>query len=232
MIKDFIEKCNSLGINLSESQLESFENLYNFLITENEKYNLTTIIEKEQVYFLHFLDSLVGINYIPKNSNVLDVGSGGGFPALPLKIARDDINLTMVDSVTKKVNYLNSAISLLKLDNAIALHTRIEDLAKTEKRGSYDVVTARAVARLNTLCEYCLPLVKINGLFIAYKSFSDEEVKEAANAIKILGGDLLETVSVDILPDHRRTLIIIKKVYETPKKYPRGKNKERTNPII
>lgn len=232
MIKDFIEKCNSLGINLSESQLESFENLYNFLISENEKYNLTTITEKEQVYFLHFLDSLVGINYIPKNSNVLDVGSGGGFPALPLKIARDDINLTMVDSVTKKVNYLNSAISLLKLYNAIALHTRIEDLAKTEIRGSYDVVTARAVARLNTLCEYCLPLVKLNGIFIAYKSFSDEEVKEADNAIKILGGELLETVTIDILPEHRRTLIIIKKVSETPKKYPRGKNKERTNPII
>ncbi len=232
MIDVFSKKCNDFGIELSEKMLQNFETLYNFLVSENEKYNLTTITDKEKVYFLHFLDSLAGCSYIPKSANVLDVGSGGGFPALPLKIVRDDITLTMVDSVAKKVNYLNAASNVLSLDNAVAIHSRIEDLARTEKRENYDVVTARAVARLNTLCEYCLPLVKIGGVFIAYKSYSDEELKEAENAIRILGGKLEKIVSVDILPDLTRTLLIIRKVSSTPVKYPRGKNKERTAPIM
>lgn len=232
MLTKFIKKCNELGVELSEKQLELLDFLYNRLVFENEKFNLTTITEKEDVYFLHFLDSLAGVPYIPENANVIDVGSGGGFPAIPIKIARDDITLTMVDSVTKKVNYLNTTVSSLSLENAHAIHTRIEDLARTEKRESYDVVTARAVAKLNTLAEYCLPLIKINGLFIAYKSYSDEEIKEAENAIKILGGKIEEIISVDILPDHTRTLIIIRKIEPTPKKYPRGKNKERTSPIV
>lgn len=232
MTEYFVEKCKNFSLDVSKETLSKFESLYEMLIEENKKYNLTAITEKDKVYLLHFLDSLSASPFIPENSSLCDVGSGGGFPAIPLKLLRDDLSVTMTDSVTKKVNWLNTVCSHFSLQNCRAIHTRIEDFSRSTARESFDVVTARAVAKLNTLCEYCLPLVKIGGIFIAYKSFSEEELKEASNAIKILGGKLKSVENVSISDDYTRTLIIIEKISQTPTKYPRGKNKERTNPIV
>ena len=229
----FIEKTKEMGLDLNDTQIANFDFLFNRLVEENQKYNLTSITDEINVTKLHFLDSLPSVKFIKENANVCDVGTGGGFPALPIKIARPDISMTMVDSVNKKINYLNETASLLNMDNTIAFHTRVEDIARGKLRESFDVVTSRAVAKLPTLLEYCLPLVKIGGIFIGYKTDVTEELELAKNAIFLLGGKLTEVVEVsDVNEDIKRTLVIITKVSNTPKQYPRGLNKERTDPIL
>ena len=209
---------------------EKFEQYYNLLIEWNEKFNLTSITEKDKVELLHFKDSILPCELIPKNANVLDIGSGAGFPAIPLKIVREDLNFTMVDSVNKKVTFLSEVIQRLGLKNIIAVHKRIEELNKQEK---YDVVTSRAVAPLNVLCEYCLPFVKKGGFMLAYKSSNvQDELKEAKNAIAILGGDEAEIKEIQLNDEIKRTFVIIKKVKDTPNSYPRGGNKPRLKPIV
>ena len=232
MNSSFIENCSKFGVFPTNDELEKFERLYRRLVEENEKYNLTAITEKEKVYTLHFLDSLSANPFIKKNSSLCDVGSGGGFPALPIKITRPDVSVTMTDSVNKKVVFLNETAKALSLSDCVAIHTRVEEFSRSKSRESFDIVTSRAVARHNTLCEYCLPLVKIGGIFIAYKSDCEYELFEAKKAIEILGGKLLSIQSFDINGEYKRSLVIIEKIKETPKNYPRGKNKERTSPII
>lgn len=249
---------------------DKFDIYYQILISYNEKVNLTAITEKEDVYIKHFLDSVLGYNFIPKNATVVDVGTGAGFPGLPLKIVRDDINLTLVDSLNKrleflnelttklgyKTNYINSENvqknlktiknnqNLAKLNDNLNIfnknvntiyivHSRAEDFCKL-KRECFDVAVARAVARLNTLLEYLLPLVKVGGIVLAYKgSSSEEELVEAKNAIKILGGEYLKTLHFD-LPNNmgERNIIVIKKIKDTPKIYPRDKNLPKLKPLI
>lgn len=232
MNTNFIEKAKSFGIDIDDNALDTFEKLYLHLIEENEKFNLTAITDREKVYLLHFLDSISSASFIPKNAKLCDVGSGGGFPALPLKIVRSDIDLTMLDSVNKKVNFLNETVALLNLKYAVAIHSRIEDFARTDKREYFDVVTSRAVAKLPTLLEYAMPLVKVGGIFIAYKTDVTNELSESKNAIKVLGAKLTNTVNIDISPFVTRTLLIFTKVKVTPKEFPRGKNKERLTPIL
>ena len=218
--------------NLIKSQAaEAFEGLFCLLTEHNKMYNLTSITDREGVYSKHFLDSVCGESFFPFGADVCEVGSGGGFPSLPLKIIRPDLKFTLIESTGKKCGYLQTAVDKLGLDNMKVVNGRAEELAVDNLyREKFDVCTARAVARLNTLCEYCLPFVKTGGTFVAYKGDCDGEVEEARNAIKILGGSLEDVVKFEINGE-KRSLVIIKKVASTPKKYPRGRGLERKRPL-
>lgn len=221
------------GIVLTEGQKENFYKYFQMLVEWNNKFNLTTITSPTEVIYKHFLDSVMSIQFIPNGAKVLDIGAGAGFPSLPIKILRPDIKLVMLDSVNKKVIFLQEVANQLNLQNINALHTRAEDLAlKKDYRETFDIVVSRAVSRLNTLCEYSLPFVKIGGKMIAYKSVdTQEEVSEALTAIKILGGDKPKVQDVSF-EDANRTLVLINKKNITPLKYPRGGNKPRLQPLI
>ncbi len=206
-----------------------FEIYYKMLVEWNEKFNLTSITEREEVYSKHFADSLLGCEFIPDNAEMLDVGAGAGFPSLPLRIVRSDIKLTMLDSLQKRIFFLNEVIEYLGLSDVSAVHSRAEDFVRKE---SFDVVVARAVAPLNVLCEYCLPFVKKGGIFLAYKAdVCEDETIAAKKAVEILGGSepIIEKRELDC--DTVRSLVVIKKITSSPSKYPRGKNLPRKNPL-
>ena len=215
---------------INEEQL--FEKFFVLLTEYNARFNLTAITEREEVFEKHFLDSVTGGSLIPQNASVLEVGSGAGFPSLPLKILRKDLNFTLVESTGKKCEFLKVAVKELGLSGVTVLNERAEMLARdTKYREKFDICCARAVARLNTLSEYCLPFVKVGGSFLAYKANADEELGEAESAIHKLGGRT-ETVFHYSLPNHgNRTLILINKEKHTPSLYPRGQGKERKNPL-
>lgn len=221
------------NIFLNDKQSNLFFNYYLLLKERNEKINLTSITQEDEVIEKHFLDSVVSLKFLPQNARIIDLGSGAGFPGVPLKILREDVDVTLVDSVNKKVNFLNEVISKLKLNKIIAVHTRIEDFANNLKfREKFDVVVSRAVSRLNTLCEYSLPFLKTGGVLIAYKSVEVEsEIIEARRAIDLLGGKLEKVENIPF-EKMQRNLVFIKKIEATPKKYPRSGNKPRINPII
>ena len=212
---------------------EKFQRFSEILTEFNQKYNLTAISDEKEVYIKHFFDSIYPQKYFSEGSKVVEIGSGGGFPSVPLKIVRDDLNFTLIESTGKKCEYLKHVVDNLGFYGVQVLNIRAEDGGKDKYlREKFDVATARAVARLNTLCEYCLPFVKIGGKFIAYKGDADEEIKEAENAIKTLGGEVEKVEKYD-LPEGfgRRTVIVIKKVKSTPGKYPRGRGLERKKPL-
>ena len=222
------------GFILSENQQKQFEKYYNLLIEWNEKINLTAITEEKEVIYKHFLDSVYGAKYIPQNAKIVDIGVGAGFPSIPLKIIRPDLNFVLIDSLSKRINFLNEVINELKLTNVTAIHARCEDLAiKIEYRESFDVAVARAVAKMNTLAEYMLPFVKIGGYMIAYKGAGvQNEIDEGQKAIEILGGqvDDMFTYSLGEYASNH-TILCIKKICATPKKYPRNGNKPKNSPI-
>ena len=221
---------NKYQINLTEEQLKKFEKYYELLVFYNEKFNITAITENSEVYKKHFVDSVLGVDKVC-GQTLIDIGSGGGFPAIPIKIVKEDIKLTMLEATGKKCEFLKTVVKELGLNNVTVINGRAEDLAKKEEyREKFDVCTARAVARLNSLCEYCMPFVKVNGTFVAYKGDSKEEVVESQNAIKILGGKIKEVVEYN-LDDASRSLVCIEKIKNTDKKYPRGNGKERKNPL-
>lgn len=216
-----------------EQKREQFDAFYKLLLSYNERYNLTAILEEREVYYKHFVDSLAGQPLFIKGASVLEVGSGAGFPSVPLMIAREDLKFTLVESTGKKCEFLRAAVDKLGL-NAEVIHTRAEELAKSgAHRENYDVCCARAVARLNTLAEYCMPFVKKGGLFIAYKGEATEELAQAKRALAVLGGGETE-VSRYSLPEGfgERTLVCVEKSKETPLQYPRGQGKERSRPIV
>jgi len=218
---------------IRDTYKEEFDKLSTMLVDNNKKFNLTAICDDEGIFYKHFLDSIVGENYFKNGACVAEVGSGGGFPSLPLKIVRKDLKFLLIESTGKKCNYLKDAVKSLNLDNVEVLCARAEDAARVNKyREKFDIAEARAVARLNTLCEYCLPLVKVGGKFIAYKGDCAEELEEALKAVKVLGGELEKVEKYELPNGDKRTLIIIKKVAPTPLKYPRGQGKERKSPII
>lgn len=226
-MKELFKKYN---IDINEKERLLFNNYYNDLIEKNKVMNLTAITEKNEVYTKHFLDSVLSLKNIKDNSKLLDVGSGAGFPGIPLKILNNTLDITLLDSLNKRVNFLNEEIEKLGLSNIKAVHGRAEDYINVS-RETFDYVVSRAVARLNTLLEYCLPYVKLGGYFIAYKSMdTDEEIDESKNALNILGGKI-EKVDKINLEGNDRTLIYIKKVKNTPKKYPRGQNKPKSLPL-
>ena len=218
------------GISLSDEQLDRFEAYYKLLVYYNEKFNITAITEKEEVYKKHFIDSLIGVDKI-SGKTLIDIGSGGGFPALPIKIYNENLSVTMVEATGKKCEFLKAVINELGLKGAQVINDRAELLIKKENmREGFDICTARAVARLNTLAEYCMPFVKVGGQFIAYKGDATEEIKEAENAIKILGGKINSSEESELF-GAKRQIVVIDKIKPTDKKYPRGNGKERKNPL-
>ncbi|MBE5744972.1 MAG: 16S rRNA (guanine(527)-N(7))-methyltransferase RsmG [Clostridiales bacterium] len=212
---------------------EKFDYFRALLLEYNEKYNLTTILEEKDMLYKHFLDSALGESFFIKNGKVAEIGSGAGFPSIPLKILRPDISFDLFESVGKKCDFLRVVVDKLQLSNVHIYNIRAEDAAKDKQyRERYDHVTARAVARMNTLSEYCLPFVKVGGTFIAYKSGDISEITEAESAYKVLGGKLKECDSYALPYDYgERTLAVVEKIKNTPPRYPRGQGKERKNPL-
>lgn len=231
---DFKNEALKFNISITDEMNTKFDLYFKKLVAVNEYMNLTAITDYDGVYLKHFLDSL-SIKLAIKDTNpysILDVGSGAGFPSIPLAIVDENANVVIIDALNKRINFLNELIKELNLDNAVAYHKRAEEYAK-EKRESFDYVTARAVARLNVLAELCMPLVKLNGYFIAMKGMiAKEELDEAKNAISILGGKIEEEITFE-LPDSegKRTIILIKKVKPTPLKYPREFKRIKDKPL-
>ncbi|WP_026651423.1 16S rRNA (guanine(527)-N(7))-methyltransferase RsmG [Butyrivibrio proteoclasticus] len=228
----FIDDLNTIGIELSDKQLQQFNDYYELLIKWNEVMNLTAITEFKDVCKLHFVDSISSCNYFnytEKDYKLIDVGTGAGFPGIPLKIMFPHLQITLLDSLNKRLNFLNEVIEKLGLNeegSILTLHGRAEDFS-SGKNGTYreyfDIATSRAVANMATLSEYCLPYVKVGGKFIAYKSEkTSDELKASKGAIHLLGGKL-NSVNEFVLPntDISRTICIVDKVENTSKKYPR-----------
>lgn len=219
----FIEETKKLGIELTSQQLEKLNQFYELLISWNQKMNLTRIIEKEDVYLKHFYDSLTLSKVIDlkQDLTLCDVGSGAGFPGIVLKICFPNLKITLLDSLQKRVNYLNEIIKELNLKNIEAIHTRAEDYAK-QNREKFDIVTARAVANLKILSELCIPMVKVNGLFIAMKANIEEEIENSTEILKKLDSKI-EKIETFYLPIENsiRNIIMIEKQKPTNNLYPR-----------
>ena len=212
---------------------EKFEAYRALILEYNQRYNLTTILEEKDMYYKHFLDSAAGVKFFKKDARVAEIGSGAGFPSIPLKILREDLSFDLFESVGKKCEFLRVIVDKLDLKNMHIYNIRAEDAARDKKfREKYDHATARAVARMNTLSEYCLPFVKVGGSFVAYKSGDIEEIKEAESAYKELGAKC-EQILPYSLPENygERVIAVVKKVKPTPPRYPRGQGKERKAPL-
>lgn len=227
------DKVLDLDINLSDAQLNKFEEYYKFLVEYNEKVNLTAITEHDEVMIKHFYDSLILSKALyPGKIKLLDVGAGAGFPSVPNAIINDTLDVTIIDSLNKRIVFLEELIKKLGLKNVKPIHGRAEEYA-IENREKFDVVTARAVARLNILIELCIPFVKVGGLFVAMKSKEgEEELNEALNGIGLLGGKVIDRMDFE-LPNGmgERELILIKKIKPTPNKYPRKFAQIKSKPL-
>lgn len=230
----FLEKLNKIQLNVNDEVLNKFWVYMTNLLEWNEKINLTAITDEDDMILKHFIDSLTILEYIPEKSNVIDVGTGAGFPGIPLKIVREDINMTLMDSLNKRITFLNEIINKLGLKKINAIHSRAEELAKIpEHREKYDIAVSRAVANLSTLSEYMLPFVKVGGKCICMKGSNiEEELKTAKNAIKELGGEIEKVINFKLADsDNERNIIIIKKVRNTKSKYPRKAGMPSKEPL-
>lgn len=229
--------CKEYGITLTDFQKEQFLKYYELLIEWNKVMNLTGITDFEEVLTKHFVDSLSLAKSVEmeKFNTLIDVGTGAGFPGIPLKIAFPHLKVTLLDSLNKRLKFLNEVILQLGLTDIETVHGRAEDIAKKEEhRERYDLSVSRAVSRLASLSEYCLPFVREGGYFAAYKSEkAKEEMKEAKKAVAVMGGKLNKEVDF-MLPgtDMERTIVLIKKVGRTPKKYPRKAGTPVKEPIV
>lgn len=225
-----------IGISLNDKQHKQFDTFYEMLVEWNKVMNLTGITEYDEVVLKHYIDSIIVGNVFDFSNvkSIIDIGTGAGFPGIPLKIVYPDKNMVLLDSLNKRINYLNAVIENTGLLNIKTIHGRAEDYAKIkEYREQFDLCVSRAVANLSSLCEYCLPYVKSGGYFISYKSGKiDEELAESKKAISVLGGELSE-VKYLTLPDSdiERAFVIIKKVKSTPKSYPRKAGLPSKEPI-
>lgn len=230
----FIDELKKLSIEVSDRQLEQFDKYYEMLVERNKVMNLTAITDFDEVIEKHFLDSVNLCRSIDLHSElyVLDMGTGAGFPGIPLKILFPKLKVVLADSLNKRINFLQEVIEELQLEDILAVHARAEDLAKDPSyREKFDLSVSRAVANLSTLSEYCLPFVKIGGQFISYKSGDcDEEVTNSKSAIFLLGGKLNDVVKFEI-GDSSRSFVIIDKVNGTAKKYPRKAGLPSKSPL-
>lgn len=234
--KILTDGCENLGITLSDTQIEQFMIYYEYLIEKNKVMNLTGITEFEDVMIKHFVDSLAVVKAVDMSriNTLLDLGTGAGFPGIPLKIAFPHVEMVLLDSLNKRINFLKELIEKCRLEKITAIHGRAEEYAKQkEYRESFDLCVSRAVANLSSLSEYCIPYVKLNGQFISYKSGNiDIELKEAERAINLLGGKKQEVIRFQ-LPgsDIDRSLVVIHKEKNTPGKYPRKAGMPAKEPL-
>ena len=231
---DFIGKLKEFNIEINEEQIKSFEKYMNLLLEWNEKINLTAITQPEEVKLKHFVDSLTVLKYINDDDKVIDIGTGAGFPGIPLKIMKENTKITLLDSLNKRINFLNIVIETLNLRNIQAIHGRAEEIARNKLyREKYDVAVSRAVANLSTLTEYMLPFVKIGGKCICMKGANvNEELERAQNAIKELGREIDRVDNFYLFDnDNERNIIVIKKVKETNPKYPRKAGTPSKEPL-
>lgn len=218
------------NIQYTSEQILFLVEFFNLVIEKNKIINLTSITEKEEFAVKHILDSVIPYKEFNHSSLILDLGSGAGFPGVPLKILRPDLKFVLLDSVLKKVEFLNEVIKKLNFTNCVAVHARVEDFAKTNAE-KFDYVVVRAVAKLNTLVEYSLPLVKTGGQVFVYKAQNlAEEINLAKNALKTLAGEVKNVIKL-ILQGNERNIIILQKLKSCPKGYPRGKNKPKNEPL-
>ena len=226
-MKEYLQQ--QVNVTLDEKMQKRLNFYCKFLLQENEKYNLTAITDVNEVWQKHFADSILGSIAIPRNSKVCDVGSGAGFPAIPLKIARDDISITLVDSLNKRINFTQTLCNELEIA-ANFYHDRAEDFAKGHSE-EFDVATARAVAPLNILLEYTAQIVKVGGIVVAYKT-DLAEVEVAKHAATLLGLQFEKHYDFTLPDGSKRAILVYRKIKQTPKIYPRGQNKPRKQPLI
>lgn len=234
--EEFKSSLEEKGISLSSLQLEQYEMYFQTLVEWNEKMNLTAITEKPEVYLKHFYDSISAAFYFDfkESLHICDVGAGAGFPSIPIKIAFPNVHVTIVDSLNKRIQFLEHLSSVLKLENVHFIHDRAETFGQNPKyREKYDVVTARAVARMSVLSELCIPLVKVGGSFIAMKAaHAQDELEVGKKAIATLGGKIDQKYSFTLpIEESERNILIIKKEKSTPKKYPRKPGTPNKTPI-
>lgn len=230
--KEFKEELSKLGIVLTSTQENQLEMYYNLLIEWNNKMNLTGITERNSVYLKHFYDCITLIKAIDltKNLKIVDVGSGAGFPGLVLKIVFPNLNVVLVDALNKRINFLNHVIESLKLENIVAIHDRIENYAKNNLE-VFDLVTCRAVAKLNIISELCLPLAKVNGYFIPMKATIEDEISDT-KYLEVLKSNVESVITFNLpIENSVRNLIVIKKYGSIDKKYPRQYDKIIKNPL-
>lgn len=229
----FIEELKKLSIEISDDQLKQLEKYHELLVSWNEKMNLTGIVEKEAVFLKHFYDSLTIAKVIDLNKvdSLCDIGTGAGFPGLVLKIIFPKLNITLIDSLNKRINFLNTVIETLDLKNIETIHARAEEYG-INNREKYDVVTARAVASLNVLMEYTIPLVKEKGYFIAMKANVDNEIEESKNALIRLDCEIKEIEKFNLpIENSNRTIIKIQKIKKTNKIFPRKYSEIKKKPL-
>lgn len=231
--KIFIEETKKNNIDIDEKKINYFYEYMLGILEWNSKVNLTAITDERMFIVKHFIDSLTVNRLLKDRKSVIDIGTGAGFPGIPIKILNENIKITLIDSINKKLNVIRDISSKIGLSNLEIIHTRAEELANNNKyREMYDVATTRAVSNLSTIVEYMLPFVKIDGIAICMKGPNyQEELKQASKAIEILGGNLEGIEKINVDDELERNLIIIKKVNKTPNKYPRGQGKPLKEPI-
>lgn len=228
----FVKEEKRINLDISDNNIEKLYNYMKMLLEWNEKINLTAITDEKDVITKHFIDCLTIFNLINENSKVIDVGTGAGFPGIPVAITKN-VEITLLDSLNKRINFLNEVKQKLNLYNVESIHGRAEDVAKQkEYREKFDVAVSRAVAPMNVLLEYLLPFVKVGGICICMKGPKVlEELNEAKNAIKILGGEFVQTINLKLDEEMERNIVIIKKVQETSNKYPRKAGMPSKQPL-
>jgi len=235
-IDNFENLLKKIDINYDEETIRSFKKYKDLIIEWNKKINITSIDSEEEIYLKHFIDSIIIKKYviIKKGSKTIDIGTGGGFPGIPLKLIDNDMRITLLDSLNKRIKFLNEVVKELNLEEVDCIHARAEELGQDKNyREKYDYGFSRAVASLNVLLEYSLPFIKKNGLFIAFKgsNFKDE-IQESKNALNILGGEIIDIKEYSLPEtDISRSMIVVKKIKDIPKKYPRKPGTPNKKPL-
>ncbi|NMA79337.1 MAG: 16S rRNA (guanine(527)-N(7))-methyltransferase RsmG [Clostridiales bacterium] len=229
------ELFSQAGLSLNDEIKKKLSTYSQFLVEYNEKVNLTAITDSKDIIIKHFIDSILPLNLVefPHGASLIDVGTGAGFPSLPMKIYRDDLKITMLDSLRKRLDFLEQLCIRTETGDVEFIHSRAEDGGKNDDlREKFDIATARAVANLRELSEYCLPYVKVGGMFVALKARdTEQEIAQAQNAISTLGGQVDDVIPYKLPTDEERTLVIIKKISQTPTRYPRNSARISKKPL-